>query len=808
MRLAFFLDNRGIAGRGPLPDPSQGNPGLGGTEYAFLAVVALLNAAPQPPLQARLFLTAPQRLEGLDPSLVTTVADLAEALQHAQVWGAVALVFRPGALTPEQWAALETTCTPLVAWFHNLGCAQQARTEALPMLRRWVLVSGAQLDHFRHSRLAHQAVVIPNPVAVPVAFSQPRAWPDAEQASDLAYVGALTPFKGFDRLAARWGAIASACPETRLRVFGGADLYGPALGEGRLGPFELYCRKLLERSGYAQRVIFEGTCGLERYAAYRSVAVGVVNPSGCDETFCLSAAEFSACGIPVITARRHALPQTVLDRQTGLLAGSDAELAAHCIRLLRDPHQAWSLGQAGQAHVAESFGPDRIRSGWYALASALHQNITTPPAQPSTPWNHEQRWLRQLWGAMLMLPGWPSWPVVKARIKQLLQGGEHAIGPVGVGLLAGALALLIWVLVVFGKYGGNPSGLARIGDQMQPSPRLQGQELVILRGKRGNDGQQFLALALDPLQQDAGTSRAVDNPIYRGKRLLYPALAWMFGFGRPGLVVWTLGLVNVVCIGFAAGLVARWAESQQRSARWGLAVLALPAYWITLSLDTSDLLATTLMLSTAVSWQQGRLRSSCLALGSALLTRETELLAWVASLLDGLWVRRWRAVGALGLVLLPWLVWTMSLRWRFPNVHDGALARLHFTWPGAGILYKSLSLLGFLPLSTGGSMGPEHLFDGLCFLLWLASLLVLLVGAFQSQAGRWLRLLSALLLLPALCTSLQILARFPDYTRVWIDVSSVALLLLLAQRNRWLSMWVASSALVSLGYAIGYWSAA
>ena len=61
---------------------------------------------------------------------------------------------------------------------------------------------------------------------------------------------------------------------------------------------------------------FLGSRGPERYAGLASVSVGVVSPSGSDETFCLSAAEFGACAIPVVAAHRHALFQTVLDGRT------------------------------------------------------------------------------------------------------------------------------------------------------------------------------------------------------------------------------------------------------------------------------------------------------------------------------------------------------------------------------------------------------------------------------------------------------------------------------------------------------------
>ena len=798
MRLAFFLDNRAMASLGPLDSPAHGNPGIGGTEYAFLAVASLLQDSPLQPL---LLLTAPQAIDGLAPDLVVQVDDLAAALDVAERRGASALVFRPGVTAPSDWPALERSRLPLVAWLHNLGCDQQARCEALPALRRWVLVSGAQLDHFRHSRLARQAVVIPNPVAVPPQAALPRSLATAEAATDLAYIGALTPFKGFDRLAACWGAIATACPQAQLLVVGGADLYGERASAGVLTPYEQECRRRLQLGGHADRVRFLGSQGLERYSALGTVAVGVVNPSGADESFCLSAAELSACGLPVVSARRHALVQTVRHGITGLLAANDSELTRHCITLLGDPERAWRLGQAGQEHVRHCFGPEQVRAGWLALAEAIAADEPPGPIPASTPLLHEQRWLRQLWGALLAIPLWPSWPTLKAGLKRLVQGGDHAITPRGVGALAALLALLVWALVVFGKYGGNPTGLARIGDQIPLSPRLQGQELVVLQGKRGNDGQQFLALALDPLQSDPGTSAALDNSIYRGKRLLYPLLAWLLGLAQPGLIVWTMGLINVACIGLAAAMVARWAQLEQRSPQWGLAVLALPGYWITLSLDTADLLATTLMLVAALAWRERRIALSSAALSAALLSRETALLAWAATSLSALWRRHWRWLVPLALVPLPLLAWTASLRGRFPAVPDGALARLHFSWPLAGVLMKVAQLLG---LVASPVVGMERLFDSLCLVLWLSTLAVLVCAAWRGWGGPWLRLAAGFYLLPALCTSTQILSRFPDYTRVWIDLAGLALLALLSARSRWLKPWLGLSALVSLGYGAGY----
>ena len=798
MRLAFFLDNRGIAGHGSLPDPSCGNPGIGGTEYAFLAVVRLLQGSP---LQAQLLLTAPQRVEGIDPAGVSLVSGLAEAIQAAE--GCMGLVFRPGFANAADWEALEHSAVPLLPWLHNLGCDQQGRYEGLVAVRRWLLVSGAQLDAFRHSRLARRAVVLPNPVAVPLAQRLPRALERAGAATDLAYVGALTPFKGFDRLAGQWAVIARACPEARLRVFGGADLYGTRAASGELTPYERHCRWLLERGGYADRVLFEGSCGLERYSALKQVAVGVVNPSGRDETFCLAAAEFSACGIPVLAPRRHALIHTVQDQRTGVLVDSDQQLAAEAIALLRNPQRAWGLGAEGQRHVQQAFGPEAVQRAWLQLARELVERQAPEPVPVSTPWWHEQRWLRQLWGQGFVLPGWPSWPVLKALLKRGLQGGGE-LGPRGIGALAGLVALVMWALLVFGKFGGNPTGLARIGERFAANPHLPQEQLLVLSGKRGNDGQQFLVLATDPFQRDPATARAVDNPIYRGKRLLYPLLAWLTGLGQPRLITWTLGLINVVCIASAATLVAQWAQLEQRNPRWGLAVLALPGYWITLTLSTADLLATTLLLAAAVAWRQGRLGPLAGVLSAALLTRETALLAWASTGLTALWERRWRWLPPLALVPVPLLALTAGLKARFATTADGLLATLHFGPPGLGILQKAEQLLGLRVLPGPPLFGLERGFDGLCLLFWLSTLVVLLATALRGWGGRWLRITAAIYLLPALCTSTQILARFPDYTRVWIDLGSLALLALISSRSPVLRWWLGGATALSLGYGLGF----
>ena len=230
-------------------------------------------------------------------------------------------------------------------------------------------------------------------------------------------------------------------------------------------------------------------------------------------------------------------------------------------------------------------------------------------------------------------------------------------------------------------------------------------------------------------------------------------------------------------------------------------MLALPSYWITLSLGTADLLSTTLTLVAALAWKKKQALRGGVALAAALLSRETELLAWAATGMAALREKRWPWMLPLVLAPLPLVLLIGSLRQRFSTVTDGALASVAFTWPLSGIAGKVGNLLqGSAEFSL-----IEQIFDGFCLLLWLATLVVLLMAALgRWRVGLWLRCAAGLYLLPALCTGSLILARFPDYTRVWIDLSGLALLVLLSSRSRWIRAWLLLSGIVSLGYGMGY----
>jgi len=79
------------------------------------------------------------------------------------------------------------------------------------------------------------------------------------------------------------------------------------------------------------------------------------------EAFGLAFLEAMAFGLPVVATSIGAIPEIVVDGETGVLVPprDPAALAAACVSLLGDPARARRLGEAGRARVAERFGWDR-----------------------------------------------------------------------------------------------------------------------------------------------------------------------------------------------------------------------------------------------------------------------------------------------------------------------------------------------------------------------------------------------------------------------------------------------------------------
>jgi glycosyltransferase involved in cell wall biosynthesis len=180
------------------------------------------------------------------------------------------------------------------------------------------------------------------------------------------FVGAMHPRKGAD-------VLARAIPLLH-------DLPARFIFAGPTGPLESEVRSIISDSGAQDRVDFRGQLSSEELPRVLADADIFVFPTVWGtEGFGMVAAEAMACGVPVVASRIAAIPEVVLDGETGLLVepGDPVDLASKLRLLLADPARRRFLGRAGTEHV-QQYRWDRLADG---LLEELHAESAMLTAQ-------------------------------------------------------------------------------------------------------------------------------------------------------------------------------------------------------------------------------------------------------------------------------------------------------------------------------------------------------------------------------------------------------------------------------------------
>ena len=211
-------------------------------------------------------------------------------------------------------------------------------------------------------------VTIPN--GVDLDLYSPSPAPRSDGAFVIGCMSRLIPGKGVeDVLAAARPAISRGA---RLRIAGD----GPARAE---------LEQLAEQLGIADRVSFDGwlEAASDVAAFWHGCDVAITAPNDWVESFGLAAVEAMACGRPVVAANGGALPETVVDGQTGFLVeprDTDA-LAAALLAYLDDASLSATHGAAARAWCEQQFDIRRCADDYAALfGHRLHVDAPTAAA--------------------------------------------------------------------------------------------------------------------------------------------------------------------------------------------------------------------------------------------------------------------------------------------------------------------------------------------------------------------------------------------------------------------------------------------
>jgi hypothetical protein len=209
-------------------------------------------------------------------------------------------------------------------------------------------------------------------------------------------------------------------------------------------------------------------------------------------------------------------------------------------------------------------------------------------------------------------------------------------------------------------------------------PAVQNVPHVDRPGTAAYDGMFYAQMATEPLIRDPAIDRALDNPPYRARRILFSWTAYALGLGRPDWILHVYAIQNVIAWLLTAWLLARWMPpaSARNFVLWTGCLLS-PGMLSSVRYALPDA-PSALLVAAAVAIAERR-RSpggtpappgarqalgASLLVGLAALGRETSLLATtiVASFIRRDW-RSWALTAGCGILcVLPLALWVDYLR--------------------------------------------------------------------------------------------------------------------------------------------------
>jgi hypothetical protein len=240
---------------------------------------------------------------------------------------------------------------PCAVWFHNeVGFWREARRGRLAALARHRPVA-VFCGHEQASRASHllpfrARAIIPHGLPPAVIAAPPAGSPPPPQALFISQA-----YRGLDEVIALWrDQIAPSCPQARLAAY--------------IATADLPCFQALAAET-PSIAIHPRVANAAMPTLLRGARL-LLAPGHRSETFCLSAAEAIAMGVPVVTRGIGALKERVRHTHTGYICRSTPELAQRTLALLTDD-ALWSRMQAEGLATRQNAGWDRIAQEWEKL---------------------------------------------------------------------------------------------------------------------------------------------------------------------------------------------------------------------------------------------------------------------------------------------------------------------------------------------------------------------------------------------------------------------------------------------------------
>jgi glycosyltransferase involved in cell wall biosynthesis len=315
----------------------EGNPGVGGTEYAIISIATLLSRRNN---QIDVVLYAQNKDLFPENLCVEFVTDINDAVIKAIEQNIQILVVNYKELDDVIVLKYKEEMK-FIIWCHNFVSKKKYDFYANQSnILRIVHVGREQCDLYRDHIAFEKSDYIYNGVSITAIDKyQSKLTPYDFRENNVVYIGSLIKVKGFHILAKAWKKVLKIFPDANLYVVGSGKLYdrNSTLGKWNIADSyyeNKFMQYLIDKNGdILPSVHFMGIMGKDKNDLLLKCKVGAPNPSGISETFGYTAIEMQAMGCIVTTMRCPGYLDTVY--KTGILYHSTSQLANSIIKVLQ-----------------------------------------------------------------------------------------------------------------------------------------------------------------------------------------------------------------------------------------------------------------------------------------------------------------------------------------------------------------------------------------------------------------------------------------------------------------------------------------
>ena len=232
----------------------------------------------------------------------------------------------------------------------------------------------------------------------------------------------------------------------------------------------------------------------------------------------------------------------------------------------------------------------------------------------------------------------------------------------------------------------------------------------------GYDGQYYAQIALRPALSDDALARALDNPIYRSRRIGLPFLAYCLGIGNSYWILQIYALLNFVFWLLLTATIIRFiGYNNFKDLSLAIALLWSSGTLTSVARSLTDFPA--VVLGVLAIFSSSKWRIAAILFGTSAMVKETSALSFAALP----WRNKYRkmevkrAVISSFIMVLPITLWFIYVHVQMPS---GSVAGAHnFSQPLSGITHKLYdAALGFTAGLAGASAHRQTalFFEVLC----------------------------------------------------------------------------------------------